>query len=95
MGKKGFDSETAKKAGSKSKRGKSTLTVIRQQLVERNFNEDTFTAIWQRLEQMAVNGEMDAIKTYLGYVLGKPQQFMDVTTNGDSISIIIQQTPDD
>jgi hypothetical protein len=68
-----FDSNSAKEAGQKSKRGVSERT----QLLNELFKSDKAKAIWEKLEADALTGNMDAIKTYLAYIFGKPKETVD------------------
>jgi hypothetical protein len=65
-----FNSESAKEARAKaSGRGESKIRKLIRELADK---EDTI-AVFQKLTTLAKNGDMDAIKTYLGYVVGKPK----------------------
>lgn len=77
----GFTSETAGDAGKKSKRGLSERTKILNAL----FDEDKAKKVFQKLEGEALNGNMDAIKTYLAYCFGKPEAKLDITSDGEAI----------
>lgn len=41
--------------------------------------------ITKQLLHKAVNGDMNAIKQVFAYIDGAPQEYLDLTTNGDSI----------
>lgn len=76
-----FTSETASLAGKKSKRGISERTKILDQL----FDGDKAKQVFQKLESQALEGNMDAIKTYLAYCFGKPEAKIDLTSDGEQI----------
>ena len=76
-----FSSETARLAGQKSKRGISQRTRILDEL----FDKEKARAVFAVLEQKALGGDNDAIKTYLAYCFGKPEAKIDVTTYGESL----------
>jgi hypothetical protein len=50
-------------------------------------DEDVITKLSEKVE----SGDMKAIELWLGYVIGKPQQFIDVTTDGEKINIPISE----
>lgn len=77
-----FNSETAKLAGQKSKRGIS----LRTKLLDQLFDEDATRLVFKQLETLAKGGDMDAIKTYLAYCFGKPEAKLDVTSDGEQIT---------
>ncbi len=76
-----FNSETAKLAGQKSKRGIS----LRVKLLNSLFDEKTTKLIFKKLEIKAKGGDMEAIKTYLAYCFGKPEAKLDITSDGDAL----------
>ena len=76
-----FTSETAKEAGQKSRRGISERAKILNAL----FKEETAQTIFIKLEEKAIAGDMDAIKTYLAYCFGKPEAKLDITSDGEQI----------
>jgi len=45
----------------------------------------------KKLSEKVDTGDMKAIELWLGYVIGKPQQFIDVTTDGEKINIPISE----
>lgn len=66
-----FDSESAKAARAKARpRGESKIKVWIREAADK---EDTLT-VFKKLLSMARDGDMDAIKTYLAYVVGKPKE---------------------
>ena len=76
-----FNSETASLAGKKSKRGLSERTKILDEL----FDKEKAKQVFQKLEEKALGGDNDAIKTYLAYCFGKPESKVDITSDGESI----------
>jgi len=78
-----FNSERASEAGRKSKRGMSERT----KLLNSMFNEEKAKQIFAELEKQAVEGDMDAIKTYLAYCFGKPEAKLDITSDGEQIGL--------
>ena len=81
-----FDSNSASEAGKKSKRGLSERT----QLLNELFNPDKAKKIWEKLEKDAEAGDMDAIKTYLAYVFGKPKESVDLNIP-EGIKLILKK----
>ncbi len=78
-----FNSETASEAGKKSKRGLSERTKVLNAL----FKEEKAKEVFEKLEALAVGGDMDAIKTYLAYCFGKPEAKLDITSDGEQIGL--------
>jgi hypothetical protein len=74
-------SEQASEMGKKSKRGVSERTKILNAL----FTEEKAKEVFLKLEQIAISGDMDAIKTYLAYCFGKPETKIDVTSDGEQL----------
>ena len=83
-----FNSETAKLAGSKSKRGASERTKVLNEL----FDSDKAKAIYQKLETEALAGNIRAIEIYLAYSFGKPEAKIDITTDGESLNNVSKLT---
>lgn len=78
MGKTLFNKETAKAARAKQgPRGESKIRKLIRELAD---NETTIT-VFNKLASLAKAGDMDAIKTYLAYVVGKPKE--SITISGD------------
>lgn len=74
-----FNSETARVAAAKSgPRGESRA---RKWLKEAADRQSTIK-VFEKLTDLASKGDMDAIKTYLAYVVGKPKE--TVVLSGDS-----------
>lgn len=65
-----FNSETARAAAAKaSPRGENKIkTWIREAA-----DKESTIEVFKKLESMAKGGDMDAIKTFLAYVVGKPK----------------------
>lgn len=78
-----FDKNTASAAGAKSKRGASDRTKLLNDLLK----PEKAKEIFKKLEEKAIGGDMDAIKTYMAYCFGKPKESVDITSNGESINI--------
>jgi hypothetical protein len=80
-----FNSESAKEARAKAApRGESRIKKLFKDYAE----EEDVKALFEKLKEKAVGGDMDAIKTLLSYLIGKPKESVDVTTNGESINTI-------
>lgn len=87
-----FTSETAREMGLKSKRGMSERTKILNDL----FDAEKATAVFRKVEALAVEGDMEAIKLYLAYCFGKPKESVDITSDGERIggyTIEVIRTP--
>ena len=78
-----FNSESAREAGQKSKRGASERT----KLLNSWFKEDKAKQIFEKLEGQALDGDLDAIKTYMAYCFGKPEAKLDITSDGEQIGM--------
>lgn len=75
-----FNSETASKAGSKSKRGLSKSTMAVKDLLSPHVKQ-----VAKPFLQAAKNGEPWAVKLFFEYLYGKPKQTVDVTSEGERI----------
>lgn len=76
-----FTSETAREAGKKSKRGVTERIKWLNELIK----ADNAKLVFKQLEDKALSGDLEAIKTYLGYCFGKPETKVDVTSDGEGI----------
>lgn len=75
-----FDSNSAKAAKAKAAgRGESKA---RKWLREAS-DKQTTIEVFNKLLSLARNGDMDAIKTYLAYVVGKPKDTVEIQGNPD------------
>lgn len=81
-----FNSETGAAAGSKGKRGPSRMTQLLNMVRESQTESDVQT-VFDKLYEMAKDGDMDAIKTYLSYIIGKPTEKIEV--EGGSLGVIL------
>jgi aryl-alcohol dehydrogenase-like predicted oxidoreductase len=73
-----FNSESAKEARAKAApRGESKIRKLIRELADK----ETTVEIFNKLAKLAKEGDMDAIKTYLAYVVGKPKD--TVVLSGD------------
>ena len=72
-----FTKETAALAGAKGKRGLSERTRILNEFFEDN--KDKAQQILQNIQDKALQGDMEAIKLYMGYGFGKPKESMEIT----------------
>jgi len=71
-----FDSESAKAARAKAApRGESKIKVWIREAADKQATIQVF----QKLTELANKGDMDAIKTYLAYVVGKPKDTVVLT----------------
>jgi aryl-alcohol dehydrogenase-like predicted oxidoreductase len=79
-----FNSETARMAAAKSgPRGESKAKKWLREAADRQ----TTIKVFEKLTELANNGDMDAIKTYLAYVVGKPKE--TVALVGDAENPIV------
>jgi hypothetical protein len=85
-----FDSESAKQAGQKSKRGVSDRTKLLNDLLK----PEKAKVIFKVLEKKAEQGDMDAIKTYLAYCFGKPKETHDIGLSEEAVNIIMSRVTD-
>lgn len=69
-----FNSNTAREAGQRGKRGLSERTKILNELLK----EENAREVFAQLETKAKNGDMEAIKLYLSYCFGKPKETIDI-----------------
>lgn len=66
-----FTSETGKEAKAKAKgRGEARLT----KLIKAAADKDKAIKVFAQLEDLALKGDMDAIRLYLSYIIGKPKE---------------------
>lgn len=81
-----FNSESGKDARAKAApRGESKL----KKLFKEYADADDVKALFEMLKSKAVDeGDLDAAKVLLSYLLGRPKEYVDVTTNGESINSI-------
>lgn len=86
-----FTSESAREAGKKSKRGLSERTKVLNEL----FDTEKAKSIFAKLEVLALDGNMDAIKTYLAYCFGKPESKVDITSDGEQIGADLSRLTSD
>lgn len=71
-----FDKETAKRAREKAApRGESKI----KKLIREAADKETTMEVFNKLAQLAKGGDMDAIKTYMAYVVGKPRDTIVLT----------------
>ena len=74
-----FDSETAKAAKAKAAgRGESKL----KKLFKEYADADDVKGLFDVLKDKAMGGDMDAIKTLLGYLIGKPKETVEMNHSG-------------
>lgn len=81
-----FDSESGKEARAKAApRGESRL----KKLFKEYADAEDVKELFEVLKKKAIQEEdLDATKVLLSYLLGKPKEYVDVTTNGESINSI-------
>lgn len=80
-----FNSESAKEARAKQgPRGESRI----KKLFKDYADDEDVRALFDKIKDKALSGDMDAIKTLLAYLIGKPKESVDVTTNGEAINTI-------
>ena len=56
------------------------------QWIKKEDNQEKLNEVFAGLQDMALTGDIKAITLYLSYVLGKPKETKDITSNGESIS---------
>ena len=76
-----FTSENAAEYGAKGKRGPSRL----RSLIIDSVDSDEALSIFRKLRDKAAEGDMDAIKTYLAYVVGKPKESLEISGPNGSV----------
>lgn len=75
-----FNSESAKAARAKqSGRGESKIRKLIRELADK----DSTIQVFNKLTNLAKGGDMDAIKTYLAYVVGKPKESIQISGDPD------------
>lgn len=76
-----FNSETAKEAKAKAAgRGENKI----KKWIRAAADEESTISVFKKLTQMAEAGDMDAIKTFLSYVVGKPKDTVVFTGDEES-----------
>jgi len=82
-----FNSESAKEARAKAApRGENKLTKLFKEYADA---EDVRT-LFDKLKEKAIAGDMDAIKTLLSYLIGKPKETVDLNVDG-GIQVIMKK----
>lgn len=56
-----------------------------KKLLDKASTEDEIVSVIVKLKQEAIKGDMQAIKLFLEYYLGRPTERVDHTSNGDKI----------
>lgn len=82
-----FNSESGKEARAKAApRGESRL----KKLFKDYADAEDVKELFDTLKAKAVEGDMDAIKTLLGYLIGKPKETVDMNIEG-GVQIIFER----
>ncbi len=81
-----FTKENAAELGAKSRRGPSRMTKLLN-MVRESQSEQDVQDVFNVLYDLAKGGDMDAIKTYLSYIIGKPTEKIEV--EGGSLGVIL------
>lgn len=84
------ETETARQAGKKSRRGASDKT----KLLETLLKPEKAKAVFAQLEKKALAGDMDAIKTYMAYCFGRPKETHEVGLTQETVNIIMSRVAD-
>jgi len=79
-----FDKNTASLAGKKSKRPPGQFTDLIKQTDPAKVHR-----IWDRLINAAEDGDMEAVKLALAYLMGKPKETMDMNVTGGGFKLNI------
>lgn len=58
-----------------------------RQLVSQATTEADFIGVFQKLQANALKGDTQATKLYLEYTIGKPTIAVDITSEGNSVTI--------
>ena len=75
-----FTSETAKQARAKAApRGESKL----KRMFKEYADAEDIAALFCKLKEMALEGDMDAIKTLLNYLIGKPVETKNISMDAE------------
>jgi len=53
--------------------------------ISKKGNEEKLQEVFNTLQNMSLAGDIKAINLYLSYVLGKPKETKDITSNGNEI----------
>lgn len=54
--------------------------------LEDGANLDELRNVFKKLQDMALNGDIKAMTLYLSYMLGKPTENKNITSNGETIN---------
>ena len=80
--------------GRKSNGGHSTKAIgvdkrknLYRHLINEAVSESNFLTIMKTIEANAMEGDLQSAKLYLEYTAGKPLQGIDITSDGNSVSI--------
>jgi pantothenate kinase len=85
-----FTKENAAQLGALggSKRGPSRMTKMLNMVRESQTEEDV-QQVFDTLKDLAKGGDMDAIKTYFAYIIGKPTEKIELESSGAGIMLNI------
>ena len=84
-----FDSESAKEARAKaSPRGESKL----KKLFKEYADAEDVKILFDKLKEKAIEGDMDAIKTLLNYLVGKPRETVDMNIEA-GVQLVFNKAP--
>lgn len=82
-----FNSETGREARAKAApRGENKLKKLFKEYAE----AEDVKALFDKLKEMAIAGDLDAIKTLLSYLIGKPKETIDMNVEG-GIQVIMKK----
>lgn len=80
--------------GKKGGRPRSEATILREVLIRKI--EENAEPIAEALLKKGMTGDVQALRELLDRGLGKPQQSVDHTTNGESLNVaVVQYAPKD
>jgi hypothetical protein len=82
-----FDSESAKQARAKAApRGENKL----KKLFYEYADAEDVKVLFDKLKERALQGDMDAIKVLLSYLVGKPKETVDLNVEG-GVQVILKK----
>lgn len=83
-----FTSESAKEAGTKSKRGPSVAAIVLAEWREKN--KDKALGIIDMYLDQAAQGDIDSAKIILPYYFGKPKETLEIQSGSEDNEFIIR-----
>lgn len=56
------------------------------QYIQEDFNYNSMKALLGKLYQQAIEGDTKSASLFLSYILGRPKEYKDITSNGETLN---------